>query len=136
MCPVLYSCSTHISCGLAPGTDALQGGVHVLGELQRLALHDEGVLGRDVDCQLGAPRPDGRNAVRSADLEIIIIRLLLSSSSSSPTWHWNIASSSSSTGEILRVQSSATRNVLMCSPFPFLEVLAVLGGTSATLAVG
>lgn len=62
--------SAHICCGLAARTDAVEGCVHVLGHLEDVPLLYERVLGRHVDGQLGAPRPDGGHPVRRPDLAL------------------------------------------------------------------
>ncbi len=62
--------SAYISCGLAARTHAVEGGVHVLRDLEDVPLLYERVLGRHVDRELGAPRPDGRHPVSGPDLTL------------------------------------------------------------------
>lgn len=63
-------CSAYISCGLAARTHAVEGGVHVLRDLEDVSLLYERVLGRHVHRELGAPRPDGRHPVGGPDLTL------------------------------------------------------------------
>ena len=48
---------THIGCRLPTGRDTLQAGLQVLRHLHHVALHDVGILGGDVDRQLGILGP-------------------------------------------------------------------------------